>query len=142
MPLELTPEQAAAAHFVVGPRDSWILDDYGDNRLTLMACHPKYSARQRIVVVAELVGAPAPTPEEPPAPLDANGAATELLGNDEGALLPAILWGLAAALVAFAAWWLARVWRRWPAYLLATPVFLILLFGCFTQVERLLPAAY
>ena len=33
-----------------------ILDDKGDNRLTLMACNPKYSAKQRIVVEAKLVG--------------------------------------------------------------------------------------
>lgn len=39
---------------IVAPDDVEVLDDYGDNRLTLVACHPKYSAAQRIVVVAEL----------------------------------------------------------------------------------------
>ena len=32
-----------------------------ENLITLTACHPKYSARQRIIVQAELVGEPAPT---------------------------------------------------------------------------------
>ena len=39
----------ASGHLIVDPTDVWVLDDYGDNRITLMACHPKYSARQRIV---------------------------------------------------------------------------------------------
>lgn len=48
-------------HFIVAPQQVEVLDDFGDNRLTLTACHPKYSARQRIVVQAELVDAPAAT---------------------------------------------------------------------------------
>lgn len=47
---------SVAGHFIVSPQDTCVLDDWGDNRLTLTACHPKFSARQRIVVVAELVG--------------------------------------------------------------------------------------
>ncbi len=39
---------------IVSPSQVEVLEDKGDNRLTLTACHPKYSARQRIVVVAEL----------------------------------------------------------------------------------------
>ena len=41
---------------IVSPSEVGVLDDFGDNRLTLTACHPKYSARQRIIVVAALVG--------------------------------------------------------------------------------------
>lgn len=141
MPFDVEPEDADDGHFIIGPRDNWILDDYKDNRLTLMACHPKYSARERIVVVAELVGNPAPTPDEPPAPPDADGTEV-LLANESGALLPAILWAAAAALVALGFWLLGRFWRRWPAYLIGAPIFLVVLFGCFVQVERLLPAAY
>lgn len=48
-------------HFIVAPQQVEVLNDFGDNRLTLTACHPKYSARQRIVVQAELVDAPAAT---------------------------------------------------------------------------------
>lgn len=50
-------------HFIVDPRDTCVLDDWGDNRLTLTACHPKFSARQRIVVTAQLVGEPIDAPE-------------------------------------------------------------------------------
>jgi len=35
-----------------------VLADVGDNRLTLTACHPKFSAEERIIVVAQLIGEP------------------------------------------------------------------------------------
>ncbi|MEJ7583667.1 MAG: class E sortase [Acidimicrobiales bacterium] len=45
---------------IVSPSDVSVLEDRGDNRLTLTACHPKFSAKQRIIVFAELVGNPVP----------------------------------------------------------------------------------
>ncbi len=54
-------------HQIVSPYDVEVLDDKGDNRLTLTACHPKFSARQRIIVAAKLVSEPAePLPELAP----------------------------------------------------------------------------
>ncbi|MBV8561424.1 MAG: hypothetical protein JO050_11660, partial [Acidimicrobiia bacterium] len=53
---------------------------------------------------------------------------------------PALEWGLLAALVFCGTWYLARHWRRWPAYLIGAPVFLFLLFFFFENVSRLLPA--
>lgn len=150
MPIDVgdDPERA---HFVVDPDAGWILDDYGDDRITLMACHPKYSASQRIVVVAELAGEVAPTtppsPDAPPA-VEAiaalGGSDSALVGNDPDARVPALLWAAAAASVWLLASQIGRTWKRawWPAYLVLTPVFLAVLFGCFVQVERLLPAAY
>ncbi len=58
---EVLPQSNGIGHSIVTPYDVGVLDDYGDNRLTLTACHPKYSARQRIVVQAKLVNAPAAT---------------------------------------------------------------------------------
>ena len=55
-------------HLIVPPTAVEVLDqDFSDhpNRLTLTACHPRGSARQRIIVVAELRGEPAPTPPRP-----------------------------------------------------------------------------
>lgn len=51
---------------IVAPEDVWVLDDFDDNRLTLIACHPKFSARQRIIVTAHLVGEPFEDPTAPP----------------------------------------------------------------------------
>lgn len=41
--------------FIVAPEDIWISYDLGRPMVTMFACHPKGSARQRIVVQAELV---------------------------------------------------------------------------------------
>jgi sortase A len=40
---------------IVEPRDVWITWDHPSPTMTLFACHPKGSARYRIVVIAELV---------------------------------------------------------------------------------------
>ena len=45
---------------IVQPNDVAVLADKGDNRLTLIACHPKYSLSQRIIVYAILKGEAAP----------------------------------------------------------------------------------
>lgn len=52
-------------HTIVAPSQVEVLSDFGDNRLTLTACHPKYSAAQRIIVFAELVGEPVDTLPKP-----------------------------------------------------------------------------
>jgi sortase A len=48
----------AVGHRIVDPSAVEVIADQGDSRLTLTACHPKYSARQRIVVSALLVEGP------------------------------------------------------------------------------------
>lgn len=42
-------------HVIVGPTDEFVIGDVGDNRLTLTACHPRFSAEERLIVVARLV---------------------------------------------------------------------------------------
>ena len=39
---------------IVSPDDNYVLDNYGDDRITLTTCHPKFSAKQRLVVVGQL----------------------------------------------------------------------------------------
>lgn len=51
--------------YVVKPTEVHVLNDFGDNRLTLTACHPKFSARQRIIVNAELISEPFTSPPKP-----------------------------------------------------------------------------
>ncbi|MEM9519740.1 MAG: sortase [Actinomycetota bacterium] len=48
-------ESIGDGHIIVRPSAVWVLGDFGDDRLTLTACHPKLSSRQRIIVAAELV---------------------------------------------------------------------------------------
>lgn len=144
---------------IVRPSQVEVLDDFGDNRLTLTACNPKYSARQRIVVVAHLA------PEEQPAPpvtatpgegtdpgtgtddaATIGGDGSGLIGGLSGerpAAWPAFLMGLACALIWVIAWMVAqRLPRAWPAYAVGTPIFLIALFFFFENFSRLLPANF
>jgi sortase A len=144
---------------VVRPSSSHALDATMDNRLTLTTCHPRFSARRRLVVTATLQGTAAPAPPSDPAAASSGGAgaggggrgsaggrgelaAADDLGleGDSSALVPALLFGIVAAGVAGITWGLGRAWRRWPAYLLGIPAFLVVLFVCFEYVGRLLPA--
>lgn len=54
-----------AGQRIVQPEQVEVVDDFGDNRLTLSACHPKFSAAQRIIVWAELQGEPVATVPRP-----------------------------------------------------------------------------
>lgn len=129
---------------IVSPSQVDVLDDKGDNRLTLTACHPKYSARQRIVVVAQLAEdeepLPRPTREdssEPRAPV-----ALDDIDGEGAPALPAILLGGLCAAIWLLAWVLGRAWRRVPAYALGLPFFLVSLFFFFEEFSRLLPSNF
>jgi sortase A len=156
---------------IVAPGDLYVLDPTDDNRLTLTTCHPRWSASQRLIVIAELIGESAPNQpadagpvapggapvDELPGDVEDEGAAPPAddvtppadqeaappdagLSGDREATLPAILWGLVAALVWLGFWVLGRAWRRWPAYLIGLPVFLVALFFFFENFSLLLPA--
>jgi sortase A len=144
---------------IVSPDQVEVLDDFGDDRLTLTACHPKYSARQRIVIVAALVGDAAPAPATPPSPgpapsddgdngdnAEAGGSGGQTLdaglGGERATAWPAVLLGVACGFIWLAAWLLGQLWRKWPAYLVCLPVFLVVLFFFFENFSRLLPANF
>jgi sortase A len=152
---------------VVRPDQVEVLDQTDDARLTLTTCHPRFSARQRLIVVATLEGealepATPPTPVVLPDELSDDGddgddpvgtdddpvvsgqvigenAAAGLAG-DPTARVPALLWASVAGAIWLAAWVVSRRWRRWPPYVLAFPFFAVALFLCFEQVGRLFPA--
>ncbi len=181
-------------HIIVGPEATWVLQDFGDNRITLTACHPKYSARQRIIVAAELVSVAVDAPPPPDdydledevlasefgddaevTGLDADGNAIEDasqtvgepadnagravgsetptaaafadevsldegLDGDKDALVPGILWGLAAIAAYIGFKELGRRWRRWPAIALGIVPVVILMGLSFEKIDRFLPA--
>ena len=119
---------------IVSPSQVEVLEDKGDNRLTLTACHPKYSARQRIVVVAKLSG--------PALPARSTGKVTFEDISGGGGLLTTILYGLLCASIWLFAWALGRVWRKWPAYAIGLPFFLVGLFYFFEEFSQVLPSNY
>jgi sortase A len=134
-----------AKPIIVAPSDVEVLNDFGDNRLTLTACHPKYSASQRIIVQALLVGAPV-------APLagQAKGGAMHVgLGLGWEQYLPMFWWAM-LCLTIWAITWAASKelerrgfdWRRWAPYAVGTPVFLMALWVLFGHVTTLMPSNY
>ncbi len=169
-------------HIIVGPEATWVLSDFGDNRITLTACHPKFSARQRIIVTAELVSQAVDAPPPPDdydladetlanEQIDAAEAAgteedfgqivgepaggdptpeaaafadevslDEGLNGDRSAILPGILWGLAAIATYLGFKTLASRWRRWPAIALGVVPVVILMGLAFEKIDRALPA--
>jgi sortase A len=169
---------------IVKPSQVDVLSKTEDNRLTLTTCNPRFSAAQRLIVVAMLAGeAAAPSPLPPPDQSEINadpgedqgapgsnpdadqqpvpgtgpttpGATTTEPGrtsiDDDPASLsgeraargPAFRWGFLAFLVGLLTWVASRKWRRWPAYLLGAPVFLVVLFVFFENFSRLLPSNF
>jgi sortase A len=138
------PEQVE----VLGP-DFWDFDDdpaTPENSLTLTACHPKFSATERIVVATELLGPPAPpTPpgDQRSTPVDANGLDADLSGEGAGAW-PVVAWAVVAAGIALGAWAAGRRHPdvRWMAYAVGLLPFLVALFFFFENFSTLLPANY
>jgi sortase A len=139
---------------IVTPDQTEVLNDFGDNRLTLTACHPKYSARQRIVVVATLDAAPAPAAPGSDAggSGDAGTGAGDRSGDDPGldaglsgeraGAWPAVLLAVSCACIWLAAWIGAKLIRPWVAYALGAPLFFVVLFFFYESFSRLLPANF
>ena len=135
---------AVIAQLIVGPDQVEVLNDFGDSRLTLTACHPKYSAAQRIVVVAELEGDEAAVESEPR--VETSGVALPDLeaglSGERASTWPAIMLGLACGLIWLITWALARLIRPVIAYAIGAPAFLAMLFLFYENVARLLPANF
>ena len=145
---------------IVSPSASEVLLDKGDNRITLTACHPKYSAEKRIIVSGVLVGAPVGKARGQDAFQASHQSTSGGAGNTatiDGGLsgvrsskLPAFLWGGGCALVWLLAWATSRLLGRrgsrrvvrWTPYLVGTPVFLVVLYVFFENFSRLLPANF
>jgi len=145
----------------VSPSDVSVLNPTTDNRLTLTTCTPRFTATQRLVVVAALVG---PVDRRPPSPVvaasgpattipgDAPGttaapSSTALAGADVGSLsgqgastAPAVAWGAVCAVVWALAWVGSRRWRKWMSYVVAAPVFVLALYFFFENFARFVPA--
>lgn len=131
-----------------------MLEDKGDNRLTLTACHPKYSAAERIIVAAELVGNPAATTKGNQAKGTevageagvelAEGATDQLddLGWHPEHLPKVLAWTGATFgiwLVAFGVGLFVGS-KRWIVYLVALPPFAFCLWFAFTWINNWIPS--
>jgi len=149
---------------IVKPSQNEVLAPTEDNRLTLTTCNPRFSAAQRMIVIAALTDEPVeplppvtvppeepadvgePEPEPEPEIEDAEDV-EDVPTLDEASVSgeavskwPAILWGALSALVWLITWLLSKRWGRLAAYAMGVPVFLVVLFVFFENFARLLPA--
>jgi sortase A len=131
---------------VVAPTDVAVLAPSSDPELTLTTCTPRYSAAQRLVVVARLV-APAeaaPAAARRPSAVTAADATVDPLHRVVNWLWLGV-WGLVgAAVVALVVLARRRLGprRAWLAPLVVAPVALVVLFFLFGAVNTLLPASF
>lgn len=131
---------------IVGPREVDVLRSGDDNRLTLTTCNPKYSAAERLVVSALLVGEPIDAPAPPPSASEGNGSDAGIDGTARSS------WGLAVesmpapsaalAIVTGAWWWGWRRRRRWYTLLAGAAPFSVALFFFYAALEQVLPGSY
>lgn len=138
----------------VPPSQSTVVQDYGDDRMTLTTCTPEFSATSRLVVFAKLEG-PVPTP--PPALVAAPGpmAVHPLTGSSPvlvnlhrsgredgwrwGSLPGCILATMLLGAVAAAYRPLRRLVPPVGSFVLLGPLWLATLLLVFEQLSRLLP---
>jgi sortase A len=133
-----------ARSFVVAPDDTVVLAPSTTPELTLTTCNPKYSAAQRLIVVAVLV-----TPAAPRTPRPDTGTADEVAPDPTRDLATWLV--LAAATVGLVALYLGvRVVRRraagrWSARVApwaAAAVGVVVLLVAFGALDALLPASF
>ena len=152
----LAPYADRGVPFTVAPTDTSVVatTDFEHASLTLTSCHPEYSARQRIIVQADLEIEQSPPPVEfDPETLPEPSVDDELPGADPQALEdslqgehhslgPAYGWGAVVMLIGAAWWWLFRRWRHPFTWLAGVGPFLVFLFVFYVFLERALPAGY
>ena len=98
----------------------------------------------------QTVATTTPTTVEPLTSVaDASSNLDQGLAGDRRALAPSLGWGSLAAFIGLLAWATGRFWQRTKGrshlrmlvpYAVVSPLFLFVLYLCFTNVDRLLPA--
>jgi LPXTG-site transpeptidase (sortase) family protein len=133
----------SAAPVAVSPRDVTVLNNFGDDRLTLTTCNPEYSAVQRLIVVAAYL----PPGTSHPAPIAKGAGKPYVLAGSafsgwNTSLLPWVLIAL-GALIALGLLYrrLANAFGREGRWLILMPVWLALLLALFESLTNFFPAA-
>jgi sortase A len=118
----------------VSPRDVSILNTFDDNRLTLTTCNPKFSASQRLVVVATLRASVAtPVPHKVHVVVGSTGWNISYLPGALMVLVLLVLLGLANGRA-------SAIYGRAGRWLVLTPIWAAVLYFGFVLLTKLLPA--
>ena len=117
---------------------SQLVEDPAANRLVLLTAGSAYLPTYYTYVDADLISAVKPEPGGLP-PIFSSETA---LSGDSDALTLALLWGVALVLVSAGATFAVIHWSPWPAYLIAVPVTLAVLWNLYQALAALLPNVY
>jgi len=135
-------------HFIVSPTDISVLDPTAENRLTLLACHPKFSAANRIVVTATLQGVPAPPTAQDATDTVTVDASTDALANGDSSRWPwVIFWSLLSIAIGVATWYAMKKksihsWTKVAIWVGVGIVLIVPIYMAFENIAALLPASY
>lgn len=106
--------------------------------LTLTTCHPKYSASERLIVVARLEDAKPPAPAPPP-PTE---KLTFGLTGERESRAPTVIWGIITALIGLLWWLWFHRHPRWTTWVSGVLPFAASLAVFYYFLERVLPNNY
>jgi sortase A len=133
------------AVFAVSPSQTEVLanDTPEQATLTLTTCNPKYSARQRLIVTAELnVAANQPQPQAPPVQPRPVVSIDAGLSGEHTSRAPTVLWGAIVAAVGLLWWLVFHRYRRWTTWFVGVIPFVAGLVVFYFFLERVLPSNY
>ena len=131
--------QGKAAYTAVAWGDSdHLVEDPAPNRLLLFTTCSALVPTSYCYLDAELTSAPQTDPGGRP---EITSAETPLSG-DSGALVLAMIWGLALVIISAAGTVAAHRWSPWLAYLVAAPLALAVLWNLYQSLAALLPNVY
>jgi sortase A len=133
----------AEAPFIVSPSNVAVLNNFGDNRLTLTTCNPEFSSRQRLVVVAGYLppGATRPSLIAKVAGTPYGLAPADAIGWNLGQM-PLVLVEMAALIgLGLGFRRLSGIYGRNTRWLILIPVWIALLVALFETLVNVLPAS-
>jgi sortase A len=149
-PIELTTSGGkqltyivSAVPVAVSPKDVTVLNNFGDNRLTLTTCNPEYSAVQRLIVVAAYL----PPGAKQPAPMGRGSGTPYALAPAatvgwNTSLLPWVLLEVAVLVgLGLAFRRLSNAYGKGGRWLILGPIWVALLLALFETLVNFLPAA-
>ncbi|HEX7442785.1 MAG TPA: class E sortase, partial [Acidimicrobiales bacterium] len=133
----------SAAPVAVSPSNVTVLNNFGDDRVTLTTCNPEFSAVQRLIIVAAYQP---PGASHPDAIAKVGGKSYKLAPSDSSSwntgLLPwVLLVGAALVALGLAHRRLARAYGRDGRWLVLVPIWIALLLAFFELLTNFLPAA-
>ncbi len=126
--------------YPVPPSDVTVLDNFGDNRITLTTCNPEFSSTQRLIVVGEL------KQPNPPSAKKVKPRAYKIANSQtaswDWALLPFVAFELGfLLLLGLSNVRLCAIFGSFGRWLILSPLWIAGLYVLFQSLSNFLPSA-